>query len=385
MKRKTMCQKLAKKLFTLAAVIALMAFIFPLGFACNSENKEIYILTIAVDGGGTTNPVVGDHAYAGNSEVDITATPITGLQFVKWIGDVADPNSAETTVTMDGDKTVSASFAPPAYDLDISVDPEGSGSVTLGPSEDRYPSGREVKITAIPASGYTFDHWSGDLSGNSNPTTITMDLDKIVTAHFAELSPVSAPALGTEWVYDVSYGAETTEWTVTVTGEATIDSVDCYITDFSYSTPLVRVMNEMELTVTGVKMWMSQATLDGVRRESATIISGDLMTVYLFSSYTGDHGTPLFIGKEWILEETGTLTTTETPLFNAAYDVDVVAQGDVTVPAGTFNCYRIDYSLDGQLEWTEWWSADIRGTVKIIVNEIYDGMQSLELTSYTPG
>jgi len=41
-----------------------------------------------------------------------------------------------------------------------------------------------VTLTATPASGYVFSGWSGDLGGSTNPTTITMDGNKIVTATF---------------------------------------------------------------------------------------------------------------------------------------------------------------------------------------------------------
>ena len=191
-----MCQQFGIKLVTLATMIALLAIILPLGFACDSEGEEgpdVYTLTMAVDGSGTTDPAVGDHVYAGGSEVHMTATPLIGSKFVKWAGDAADPNSAETTVTMDGDKTVTANFAP-ACSLNISIDPEGLGSVTLDPPGGRYPSGIEVELTAVPASGYAFDYWSGDLSGTLNPTTITVDSDKTVTAHFAEIPPAPAPS-----------------------------------------------------------------------------------------------------------------------------------------------------------------------------------------------
>ncbi len=41
-----------------------------------------------------------------------------------------------------------------------------------------------VTLTAEPHQGYVFDSWSGDLSGDTNPTTITMDGNKSVTANF---------------------------------------------------------------------------------------------------------------------------------------------------------------------------------------------------------
>ena len=41
-----------------------------------------------------------------------------------------------------------------------------------------------MTVTAVAGSGFQFSNWSGDLSGNINPTTITMDSDKNITANF---------------------------------------------------------------------------------------------------------------------------------------------------------------------------------------------------------
>jgi len=71
-----------------------------------------YTLTMAVDpiGGGTTNPAVGSHTYPENEVVTLTATPASGYHFVEWTGDASGTNPT-TSVTMDGDKTVTANFA----------------------------------------------------------------------------------------------------------------------------------------------------------------------------------------------------------------------------------------------------------------------------------
>ena len=45
-----------------------------------------------------------------------------------------------------------------------------------------------VNLEAVPASGYSFANWSGDLSGSDNPTTIMMDSDKEVTANFTQIT-----------------------------------------------------------------------------------------------------------------------------------------------------------------------------------------------------
>ena len=63
----------------------------------------------------------------------------------------------------------------------------GNGSVTAAPSVAWYPDGSEVTLTAIAVANFTFTNWSGNLTGNSNPASLTMDADKAVTASF--LSP----------------------------------------------------------------------------------------------------------------------------------------------------------------------------------------------------
>ena len=69
-----------------------------------------YTLTLAVTGSGTTDPAVGAHAYPVCSQVAVSATPAGGWGFADWTGDVADPGSSTTSVTMLGDRTATANF-----------------------------------------------------------------------------------------------------------------------------------------------------------------------------------------------------------------------------------------------------------------------------------
>jgi len=71
--------------------------------------------------------------------------------------------------------------------LTINIDPADSGSVIKDIDKDIYDCEVQVTLTAQPNEGYKFDHWSGALSGSENPTTITMDSDKTVTAHFVRV------------------------------------------------------------------------------------------------------------------------------------------------------------------------------------------------------
>ncbi len=91
-----------------------------------------------------------------------------------------------------------------------------NGSVTLDPMGGVYPAGNPVSLIAVPNSGYIFSSWSGDLTGTTNPVSITMNGNKNITANFTAVTaaPDAIPwwedfnlPLGTK-----SQGAPTT-WT----------------------------------------------------------------------------------------------------------------------------------------------------------------------------
>ncbi len=77
----------------------------------------------------------------------------------------------------------------PTYSLNVSVALPGGGIVALLPPGGTYRAGTAVLLTAIPAPGLFFDHWSGDGSGTSPTATVRMDADKSVIAHFRRLLP----------------------------------------------------------------------------------------------------------------------------------------------------------------------------------------------------
>ncbi|MBF0103481.1 MAG: InlB B-repeat-containing protein, partial [Desulfobacterales bacterium] len=83
-----------------------------------------------------------------------------------------------------------------AFTLSKSANPSAGGSITASPDKTSYTSGETVTLTAAPASScYEFTGWSGDASGSTNPTTITMNGNKTVTATFkAKIYTITATA-----------------------------------------------------------------------------------------------------------------------------------------------------------------------------------------------
>ena len=156
-----------------------------------SHPGPTYDLTteVGAGGGGTVDPT-GTHPYAEGTEVAITATPELGWTFSGWTGDgVADPNALTTTVTMDADKTVTATFTQDEYTLTVNT--VGDGSVAKDPDQATYHYGETVELTATPGTDWVFSGWSGDLSGSVNPQSVTMNGDRTVTATFEEYVPVA--------------------------------------------------------------------------------------------------------------------------------------------------------------------------------------------------
>ena len=135
--------------------------------------------------------------YVAGTQVQLTASPTQSYTFDHWSGD-ASGSASPTTITMDGDRSVTANFNQTCYTLSTSASPGASGSVEtdIEPNctgdTSRYAAGTQVQLTANPTQSYTFDHWSGDASGSANPTTVTMDRDRSVTANYQQCFSLNA-------------------------------------------------------------------------------------------------------------------------------------------------------------------------------------------------
>jgi uncharacterized repeat protein (TIGR02543 family) len=170
-----------------------------------------YTLAVtAVNGTVTKDPY--QESYNNGATVELTATPATGYHFLNWNGD-SSATARTLAVTMDGDKNITANFAVNTYKLTIIA---VNGTVTENTNKATHDYNTTVELTATPEAGYHFVDWSGDLSGTTNPATITMDRDKAVTANFAvNIYTITAKAgangsISPSGAVSVAYGADQT-------------------------------------------------------------------------------------------------------------------------------------------------------------------------------
>jgi hypothetical protein len=192
--------------------------------------------------------------------------------------------------------------------------------------------------------------------------------------------------VGDTWVWDyVMYG---TNYTLTeeIIGEETVEGRDCYVTDMSFDPVLSFPQAEGESTITGMTYWGDKATgIFEVKREMSGNYNGEAFTLTMVSDYSSWESIfPLEIGREVETEQTttqymGDTQAGEPTVIAQRYKVN--SQEEITVSAGTFDCWKITiYDGAGSVLQVVWWSDEARTIVKST-----DGVGNtiMELLSYS--
>jgi hypothetical protein len=69
----------------------------------------------------------------------------------------------------------------------LTADPRAPDSA---PVVQHLPLGTEIRLSAVPAFGYRFDGWSGDIVSSDPQVTATLGLITRLTANFSPVMPV---------------------------------------------------------------------------------------------------------------------------------------------------------------------------------------------------
>ena len=203
----------------------------------------------------------------------------------------------------------------------------------------------------------------------------------------AELIEISET--GITWVYDVTYGSEDTVWTVTVKGGETVDGMECYVSNTSFDAQpqrdvyVAQMGMDFDLIFTSESSWRSRSTLQPLKSEVVLSLVGMALSISTTTeySYDGQCGAPFSAGKTWVYRELST-PSMGTPMLRT-WTAEVVGTEEISVPAGTFNCYRVVHT-SGDDTRIEWWSVDrdLLTPVKLVNESAWNAPEIRELVSY---
>ncbi|MDR2693365.1 MAG: hypothetical protein LBB74_04025 [Chitinispirillales bacterium] len=166
-----------------------------------SSHPGDYAGTVKVGGDDYTGPVNVNEG----TEVSIIAAAGDGYAFKGWTvsngsARINNEDSANTTVVLSGDATITACFTEnntTSTSFTLTVNYEGVGTVNVDGSDYTWPvnvnEGTEVSIIAAAGDGYAFTGWTvsnGSAQINNTgkaSTTVSLSDDAAITATFMEI------------------------------------------------------------------------------------------------------------------------------------------------------------------------------------------------------
>jgi hypothetical protein len=143
-----------------------------------------YTLAVTIQGSGSVALSPPGGVYDAGTVVTLSAAPASGYRFSGWSGALTG-TANPASLTMDANKTVTATFVPLTYTLTVTT--QGGGSVALSPPGGSYLPGTLVTATAVPNRNHEFVGWSGDLTGTANPQSLLLDSNKSIHATFRRI------------------------------------------------------------------------------------------------------------------------------------------------------------------------------------------------------
>ncbi len=182
-----------------------------------AQFSNTYNVTINESEGGSVsiNPPQGPYVYG--TTITLTPNPDPGYNFDGWSNGSSDN---PYTFTLESDFTISAYFLE-QFLINLTPPEEGVESCNLIPELETYNSGQEVQAFCELEENFNFIGWTGDLSGEENPTTFIVTSDMNISAEVEELYQLTlcaSPINGTVTIEpNQAYYTADTEVTITAT------------------------------------------------------------------------------------------------------------------------------------------------------------------------
>ncbi len=186
--------------------------------------------------------------------------------------------------------------------------------------------------------------------------------------------------IGDKWA--IKGPSEGTDYTMTleVTNEDVIDGKDCYVITSIIDPPMMGSIDEATLC-------FDKETLQTLASYTSSKYLGKIFEqiksyIYTYSSFPY----PLSVGKRWTITETESTSSIWGEDFDSeieanVYTYEVESIEEITVPAGTFECFKVvKYDDTDSIMETSWKSPLVKSDVKQLEQDTGDVM---ELTGYS--
>jgi len=219
-----------------------------------------FLTMLAPDGNGNVSPEPGTYDFPAGETVNLSASAGENWIFQHWLinGSIVTNNPYNLHIAED--VTVQAVFNETLIDVLLTINVSGEGTVNINGNEYTQPmifaEGSQITLEALAAAGYYFVEWEDDLSGNTNPVTLTIDDDKTITAVFIPEDFSVSFIVKDENDQDITDAIITFDGTVYPAGQYLIDNLTSGTFDWEVSregyyteTGSVQVDGNEEVTV----------------------------------------------------------------------------------------------------------------------------------------
>ena len=299
-------------------------------------------------------------------------------------------------------RTVKYHVSSPCHSLTTSSNPDAGGAVGASPAPDcnsgtQYTNGTVVTLTANANLGYAFSSWSGAVSGEANPITVTMTANKSVVANFVEFTGLTAGIYddtNLAWSYTGDWSTATnagyyngilhssptvgnsavvsmygSKFTLYYTADAGYGDLDVYVDDVKTGT-----INEFSATTMLQATWTSPVLTNDIHTLKFVHLNGVAVNIDAIQVYAlPDSVAPGPIGD--LAAASGTTTGT--------VDLSWTAPGDDN-DMGTTASYLVRYSTSAITDETAW-NAATPVAVGIPTPSPAGSAQNMTVTGLTPG